>query len=159
MNIIDVYSRAEGVAGKLSNFRNRPFVLDDVRCGGIEGFLQSLKFSDVYEQETVAALHGYHAFKTGQGANVWKESQVLYWRGVPLARGGPEYQELLTRAFDAQYEQALMLRRYLLATVGSQLRHTMGKSDPTDTTLTELEYIDQLNRLRFRALEEASAGT
>ena len=38
-------------AASLSNFAPHPFVIDGVQCNSMEGFLQSLKFSDVEMQK------------------------------------------------------------------------------------------------------------
>lgn len=153
MRVIDIHSRsADPVAARLSNFELRPFVLDDVRCASVEGWIQSLKFPDLLVQAVVAGLHGYTAFKKGQEGNRWKLCQVLWWRGKDYGRDDPSYQALLTRAYDAQFDQNPGVAEDLLKTVGRQLRHTMGKHNSHDTTLTESEYIRQLERLRWRAL-------
>ena len=124
----------------------------------MEGFLQSLKFQDPEQQTEVAKLVGYQAFKRGQEGNGWKTDQTLWWRGDAYARQSPEYAQLLTRAYDAQLDQDPLFVQGLVATVGFALRHTLGKADPTDTVLTEKEYIDQLQRLRWRALEKATSS-
>ena len=59
--IIDIYSKGDYPANVLSNFYPNEFVIDGVRCGGMEGFLQSLKFRRKGRQEAVAALSGKEA--------------------------------------------------------------------------------------------------
>lgn len=153
--IVDISSRSKDETERgLSNFAHRLFIFDDVQCLSIEGFLQSLKFQDRSTQRIIAAKWGYEAFRWGQTGNDWKNDQTLYWLGDPYCRHSLEYFELLTRAFDTQFDQNPDFRALLKSTTGSILRHSMGKSDPCDTVLTEAEYIRILERLRWRALEE-----
>lgn len=155
MMVLDCHSRAgDPVARSLSNFTRRLFVLDGVVCGSMEGFLQSLKCSDLAQQEALAYRVGYPAFKLGQSFNGWKREQLLYWRDVPYARDSLTYQDLLDKAYDAQYDQSPDLRELLRQTAGKQLRHLRGKHDSHDTVLTESEYVARLERLRWRALEK-----
>lgn len=157
--VIDISSRSKVEIEKyLSNFAHRPFVLEDVHCVSMEGFLQSIKFQDVAEQRYVASKWGYEAFKHGQTGNIWKKDQILWWLGDPYDRISLDYVELITRAYDAQFDQNIDFQNALKSTVGFQLRHSMGKSDPCDTVLTEAEYIHQLERLRWRALEGNTHG-
>ena len=58
---IDIYSKGDYPADVLSNFYPNEFVIDGVRCGGMEGFLQSLKFKSRKKQDAVAALSGKDA--------------------------------------------------------------------------------------------------
>lgn len=153
--VLDIHSRSDDPLAKgLSNFIEYHFVLDGVRCASMEGFLQSLKFEDPTWAARLRSMVGYQAFKVGQEGNGWKDTQLLYWQGSPLARASKGYQELLDRAYAAWYEQNPRIAELLIASVGKQLRHTMGKNDPTDSVLVELEYISRLERLRFRALDE-----
>lgn len=155
-NELDISSRStDPLARRLSNFTERPFTFEGVRCGSMEGFLQSLKFEDLHLQEQVAALVGYRAFKFGnEHGNGWKKEQVLWWRGVSYARLGAGYPILITRAYAAQFVQSNDLKDDLRASIGKILRHRQGKNDPTDTVLTEGEYIKNLNLLRFSLVEQ-----
>lgn len=152
MNVLDCHYRADTrLARELSNLYPWPFVLDDVQCGSIEGFLQSLKFSDPDEQVAVATLHGPEAFLTGQHGNDWKETQVLWWRGKKFPRTYKKYQALLTRAYDACFDQNAGFIAALYETGALVLSHDMGKTNQTQSTLTQMEYLVQLYRLRARA--------
>lgn len=153
--IIDISSRSKiEIERVLSNFAHRPFLFDDVGCISMEGFLQAVKFPNKMEQRYVATKWGYDAFRHGQSGNSWKIEQILWWDEDPYCRHSDDYAELLTVAYDAQFDQSEDLREALLSTVGFTLRHSMGKNDPRDSVLTEKEYIYQLERLRWRALEE-----
>lgn len=151
--IIDTGFRFDGLRRELSNLMPYGFVIDDVACGGIEGFLQSLKFQDLEEQAVVASLHGMEAYRTGQHGNDWKDTQMLYWRGAEYPRLSKKYQRLLERAYDACFEQSLEFATALAQSEDAILSHSMGKRNPTNTTLTEHEYMYHLYRLRARALQ------
>lgn len=160
MHVLDCHSRSHDPdAVALSNFTERPFVLDDVHCASMEGFLQALKTPSVPQQHGIAALHGYTAFKTGQTFNNWKETQVLHWNGQVYHRDSFAYQELLDRAYDAQFDQNPEFATHLRRTVGKALRHTMGKHDTRDSVLVEAEYVSRLERLRWRALDGSKGAT
>jgi predicted NAD-dependent protein-ADP-ribosyltransferase YbiA (DUF1768 family) len=156
---LDLGYRNEGLGKALSNLCEYPFVLDGVQCRSIEGFLQSLKFQELDAQDMMLGMFGYKAWKTGQVGNDWRESQTLWWRGVPYQRTSREYHMLLERAYNACFEQNETFRKSLFDTGVDVLTHTTGNHDPTMTTLTEWEYIYNMYRLRARAQQlEASFG-
>lgn len=137
-------------AASLSNFTPHPFVLDGVECTSMEGFLQSLKFSNPDMQVEVCKLFGSHAKKKGSRKNKhWKRTQTLYWRGNPIPRKSPEYQALLDRAFDALAENE-GFQRALLATGNATLTHSIGKNKESDTVLTIREFCHRLTAIRDR---------
>lgn len=135
--------------GELSNFAAYPFTIDGVQCGGMEGLLQSLKFSDPEKQQMVCALHGVKAKYKGKKGK-WYRDQNLHWMGQTFSRHGPEYQVLLDRAFGALFDQSEAFRNALAATGDEELTHSIGKSDPEMTVLTEEEFISRLYALRER---------
>lgn len=153
--VLDISSRGVGLERALSNFARRPFFIDGVMCASMEGFLQSLKFEDQTQQKIMCSLAGYEAFRRGQEGNAWKADQILYWRDDFYCRHSEDYVDLLARAYDALFDQNPDFRDCLRQTTGMRLRHSMGKSDARDSVLTESEYITQLERLRWRALEKS----
>jgi predicted NAD-dependent protein-ADP-ribosyltransferase YbiA (DUF1768 family) len=145
---IDIRAKAPFPAGALSNFTPHPFTLDGVACGSMEGFLQSLKVRDVAEQAHICGLSGGEAQNRGRRED-WS-SGTLWWRGTPVDRLSDAYQELLDRAYDALFTQASKFRNALSATGNAPLTHSIGKSDPCATILTEAEFCTRLERLRTR---------
>jgi len=151
---LDLGSRNGGLGKALSNFRPYAFVLDGVRCGSYEGFLQSLKFEQLEAQDMIYPLVGYRAYKIGQIANKdWRSVQTLWWRGIAYPRLSREYHELLERSYDACFDQNEIFRKALFESGIDMLTHVIGNHDPTMTTLTEWEYIYNIYRLRCRALQ------
>ena len=55
---MDIGSGSGFPSGTLSNFAPHPFVIDGVECNSMEGFLQSLKFSNPEMQKEVCKLVG-----------------------------------------------------------------------------------------------------
>ena len=143
---VDISSRASGPAGRLSNYTERRFVFDGVPCRSLEGILQSLKCPDEKGQKDICLLTGGWASKAGK-AHDWKERQTLYWKGVPYPRKSAAYQELLSRIYDAVFEQDASFREDLRALKGRTIDHSMGLSNPAETVLTRMEFVRQLERL------------
>lgn len=131
----------------LSNFAGHRFILDEVECYSMEGFLQGLKFKSPEMQEAVCKLIGKAAKFKGKKKK-WYVDQTLYWRGKPIARKSEKYQQLLDDAYNAMFEQSDSFRRALMSTRGATLTHSMGKTDQSRTVLTTSEFCGRLTRLR-----------
>lgn len=134
-------------SSSLSNFAGHRFIIDGVTCNSMEGFLQSLKFESPDMQEYVCSLIGKMAKFKGKPKK-WYTKQELYWRGKAIDRHSEEYQKLLDKAFKAMYDQSESFRKALKASEGANLSHSMGKSDPKKTVLTNTEFLSRLRRLR-----------
>lgn len=132
----------------LSNFSNFAFVLDGVACGGMEGFLQSLKFLSNKKRREIAALYGKAAKKAGEGKRLWKILGVVFWNGKIYSRFGKAYSRLVERAYDAAFSSNEEFRRALSASEKRPLSHKIGKTKKRETILTENEFIFNLYRLR-----------
>lgn len=145
---MDIGSGAGYPAAALSNFAPHPFTIDGVECNSMEGFLQSLKFKDPEMQKHVCTLVGKKAKFKGKKKK-WFKDQTLYWQGQAIPRESEAYQKLLTRAYDALFENT-GFQKALAATNGCTLTHSIGKNKKSDTVLTTSEFIGQLNRLRKR---------
>lgn len=143
---MDIGSGSGYPSANLSNFTPHPFVIDDIQCNSMEGFLQSLKFSNPEMQIHVCTLVGKAAKFKGKKKK-WFKTQTLFWKGVEIDRHGEEYQKLIERAFDCMFENS-KFRQALKATNGCTLTHSIGKNKESDTVLTEREFISNLYRLR-----------
>lgn len=143
---MDIGSGSGYPSSALSNFAPHSFMIDGVQCASMEGFLQSLKFSNPDMQVEVCKLVGKAAKFKGKHKK-WYRNQVLYWRNTKYTRDSKEYQDLLDRAY---YELAKndSFRKALLATGNANLTHSIGKNKITETVLTEREFVSRLTRLR-----------
>lgn len=145
---MNIGSNSSGVAKRLSNFTARRFFFEDVECYSMEGLLQSFKFKDEHIQVEVCKMIGFSAKKRGRARNrVWQVEQKLWWKGQPYGRKSKEYQELLTRAYNALATNKDFLDD-LLSTQNAVFTHSIGCNKESETVLTEREFCGQLTRLR-----------
>ncbi len=144
---MDIYSKGEYPSDMLSNFAPHEFIMDGVRCAGMEGFLQSLKYKSVKKQEMVCALSGKAAKEAGRRKFLWKLTHNVYWRGEKIKRTSPEFSELIDRAY-ASLAKNKDFADALLASGDEELAHSIGGKDPLKTILTEDEFISRLVKLR-----------
>ena len=143
---MDIGSKNGNPASALSNFAPHPFIIDDIQCNSMEGFLQSLKFESEEMQKYVCTLVGFAAKKKGKNKN-WRDKQTLYWKGVPIKRDSDKYQILLNKAYNALYENG-KFQSALKATNGATLTHSIGKNKKSETVLTTQEFCSRLTYLR-----------
>lgn len=149
---MDIGSGAGFPAAALSNFAPHSFVIDGIECASMEGFLQSLKFSNPEMQKEVCKLVGKAAKFKGKKKKWWK-TQTLYWQGISYRRDSQEYQDLLDRAFDA-LAQNTSFQKALLATKDAVLTHSIGKRKKEETVLTTQEFTSRLTQIRKRLMEK-----
>ena len=149
---MDIGSGSGFPSSALSNFAPHPFVIDGIECNSMEGFLQSLKFSNPEMQKEVCKLVGKAAKFKGKKKKWWR-TQTLYWQGVEIPRDSQEYQDLLDRAFDALAQNS-GFRAALLATGNSVLTHSIGKTKITETVLTRQEFCSRLTKIREELRKE-----
>lgn len=143
---MDIGSGTGYPASALSNFSPHAFTVDGVECASMEGFLQSLKYSNPDMQVYVCTLVGKKAKFKGSKKN-WQRNQTLYWKGQPIPRQSDEYEALLDKAFTA-LAQNKKFQKALLASGNANLTHSMGKKDPSKTVLTTNEFCSRLMYLR-----------
>ena len=149
---MDIGSGSGFPSGTLSNFAPHPFVIDGVECNSMEGFLQSLKFSNPEMQKEVCKLVGKAAKFKGKKKKWWR-TQTLWWQGIEIARSSEEYQVLLDRAFNALAQNS-GFRAALLANGNSVLTHSIGKTKITETVLTRQEFCSRLTKIREELRKE-----
>ena len=149
---MDIGSGSGFPSATLSNFAPHPFVIDGVECNSMEGFLQSLKFSNPEMQREVCKLVGKAAKFKGKKKKWWR-TQTLYWQGTEILRDSQEYQDLLDRAFNALAQNG-GFRAALLATGNSVLTHSIGKTKITETVLTRQEFCSRLTKIREELRKE-----
>lgn len=130
----------------LSNFAPYRFEVDGVECHSMEGFLQSLKFSNPDMQAEVCKLVGIKAKNKGRKKK-WFRTQTLYWKGNPIARDSDEYQSLLDLAYEALSKNK-KFQKALLASGFATLTHSIGRRRKNETVLTVNEFCSRLTKLR-----------
>ena len=143
---MDIGSGHGWPADALSNFSPHPFEIDGVQCASMEGFLQSLKFSNPDMQREVCKLVGKAAKFKGKKKKWWR-TQTLFWQGVEIKRDSKEYQELLDKAFWALAKNTSFQKAFF-ATGQATLTHSIGKTKITETVLTSSEFCGRLIKIR-----------
>ena len=149
-DIIDILSKGDYPSCALTNFAEHEFYIDNVRCSGMEGFLQSLKFVNIKKQKSVCLLSGKEAKNSTRHTLAqlrWRITHNLYWQGKLISRFSDEYQKLLDKAYSELSKNKDFINA-LEETVGKKLVHSIGKNDARKTVLTEYEFISRLNRIR-----------
>lgn len=154
--IIEIGGHTQSPLGlRLSNFHRRSFVFDGIVCASFEGFIQSLKCPDLKKQKEICFLSGKDAKKAGLEYNNWTKGGFLFWQGTMYRRTSRDYMLLIQRVYDAIYEQNEEFREDLRKVGEASLWHSIGNPDMSNTTLTEVEMLWNIERLVRRALTEA----
>lgn len=143
---VDISSEGSYPGDVLSNFTPYIFTFRGIEFTSMESLLQGLKFEGVETQNRVFQRVGVKAKLRGKKRK-WYLNQILYWQGVPMKRDSAEYRAIVEEAFEA-LSQNKDFQKALLATGEKTLYHTMGKSDPTRTILTEVEFCEVLTKIR-----------
>ena len=143
---MDIGSGSGYPQSALSNFAPHSFIIDGVECASMEGFLQSLKFSNPDMQKEVCKLIGKAAKFKGKKKK-WYRTQTLYWQGEEIKRDSQEYQDLLDKAF-SELAKNESFKKALLATGNATLTHSIGKKKTNETVLTVKEFISRLVKIR-----------
>ncbi len=147
---MDIGSGKDYPSCSLSNFAPHEFFIDGVRCASMEGFLQSLKFKNPEIQKYVCTLVGKQAKFKGKPKKWWV-TQTLWWQEKEIDRHSQEYQDLLDRAYQ-ELAKNEKFKRAIIASGKSSLTHSMGKSDPHHTILTENEFCSRLLNIRSKLI-------
>ena len=147
MEVLDIYSKGEYPSNVLSNFYPNEFIFDRIKCGSMEGFLQSLKYKCKKKQQKICLLSGKEAKKKGKYKFLWKLTGNIYWQGRKIKRISQEYKDLILNAYIALSQNEGFIKA-LNNTVNKTLIHSIGSNDERKTILTEKEFIDCLNYIR-----------
>lgn len=143
---LDIHSSMPGDAGILSNLYMKPFLMEGVFYGSLEGFLQSLRYQYECESVKIAMMCGVEAKMAGKARQI--KNDTLYYMGEPFNRHSAWYKKLLERAFTSCFAQNESFQRAIYNTREMKLIHSIGKDDPSETILTNSEFIGLLERLR-----------
>ncbi len=133
---MDIHSKGEYPSNVLSNFAPHKFEIDGIECGGMEGFLQSLKYRNIKKQNAVCALSGKEAKKAGSKKRLWKITHNVWWQGKKIKRTGAEFQALISRAYDEMLKNE-NFKQALKDSGSEELTHSIGGSNPKNTIMTE----------------------
>lgn len=145
-NTLDIRSNGLYPSNVLSNLCSNGFHFDEIVCGSMEGFLQSLKRKELDKQQQICSMKGGNARK--MSVTSWQTDQIVWWKGQAIDRQSSDYQQLIRRAYQAMFEQSECFRTALMQTRGITLVHTSGEENPFKTILTSSEFCDILTEMR-----------
>ena len=134
----------------LSNLAPTPFELNGKSYASVEGFWQSLKFSEKNdERNKIANLSGIEAKKAGRKA---KEVREFEYQSQKFQVGSEEHQELMRKAIKAKLEQNYHVLNLLLKTGDKKITHILKTPDgqilPDSKTIPRAKFCDFLMELR-----------
>ncbi|UGO50244.1 hypothetical protein RGZ1_227 [Morganella phage vB_MmoM_Rgz1] len=144
--VFDIHSRLPYPSCELSNFAHHPFIVDGVSFGGMEGFLQGLKVEKPALQLELFKLYGLAAYREGQKHN--RKSDTLWFKGTPINRHSEAYFRLVKSMYFKMAIQNEKFRKALIDTGDKILIHSIGKTDPMETILTNDEFCGILTEIR-----------
>lgn len=85
----DISNKGRHPEDILSNLCGNDFCFDDVQCGCMESFLQSLKIQDEQLQRKVCLCKAYEL--TRFSIPDWDGTQPLWWKGRQINRHSKKY--------------------------------------------------------------------
>jgi len=144
--MINIRFKDGGLSSRLSNLYPYRFEIDGFTMESYEGFIQSLRTNDTKEQEKLWGMSGYLAWKYAQQFH-WEVTQKLYWNGKEYDRHSDEYKDLIEYSYDCLFTNN-DFKDALKESIGEELNHSIGGTDPYKTIMTKKEFLNNLNRLR-----------
>lgn len=155
MKQIDINSQGEYPANFLSNLHPHPFSINGFEFGSIEGFLQGLRCENKTTQLKIFGLSGIAAKRESHKHPI--KNQTLYFQGKPFNRHSIFYKKMVNKAYLKMFSQNPEFQKALASTLGFELIHSIGKTDPFDTILTNDEFLSNLNWMRTTFKKELEA--
>ena len=123
-----------------------------IKICSMESFLQGLKIKDPHIQYIFMTTYsGMDAKRMSDVLDGWKKDQLLYFSGKEYKRNSADYDELITKAYDALFETNVVFREVVLPRFKDYyIIHSIGSNDKSETVLTEAEFRYQITRLLKR---------
>lgn len=147
-NTLDI-SYKDMKTAPLSNLFPHTFIIDEIKCSSFESFIQSLREENIEMQKCICSNYsGMMAYKMRLSLNDWRKTGYVYWKGNPILRISDDYLNLISRAYDALFEQNIVFRELLKRYKDFHFIHSIGCDNISETLLTEIEFRNQLNRLK-----------
>ena len=150
-NTIDIHFKGKNLENRLSNLYPYLFDLDGITYASMEAFFGSLRTSDLQEKQKLYSTFGMDSWYKGHRFS-WYEKQEVYYKDKAINRHSPEYDNLITAAFDALFANE-DFKQALKESADMKLTHSIGKTVKDKTLLTRKEFIGHLTRLRNKLNE------
>lgn len=144
---------AEPIGKLLSNFAERPFVLDGRRYRSVEAFYQGLKWTDEDKRASIAQLFGKEAKFSARGA---PKAADFEYDGCSYRFGSAEHHQLLKRAIRASIVQHPAIRDHLIETHPRPIEHKTGRPENPNSSFPGSAFTRILMELRTEFLGTAA---
>lgn len=135
----------EGIGKLLSNFAERPFVMDGKRYASVEAFYQGLKWNDSAKRAEVAGLSGKDAKYSARGA---PRAETFEYDGDTYRFGSAEHHKLVQRAMRESLEQNPEIRDQFMATYPRPIEHKTGRPESPRSSFPGSTFTRILTELR-----------
>lgn len=150
---IDVNSN-DWRSARLSNLSHSPFVLDGQAFASVEGFIQHMNFDyGDFRRELCVELDGPDAAAMSyQVEQIWDSKPYTigcHYDGAFVDFHSPSWDEIVTRAIRAKFEQHETSRKALTRTIGLELEYDIDRTR-LNTSIDPRLFLDILNRIRDR---------
>lgn len=152
---LNASSRSDEQLGQdLSNFAHKPFSLDGRRYASVEGFYQSLRYSDPAQRNAIAKLHGKDAKAAGKQADL---KDVIVYGGKEIKLGSTEHHQLIERAIRAKLDAHPDIRQALADSHPRPIIHDTFVPEKPGSHLPNAVFADILTRVRESLQRPTSA--
>lgn len=150
-NEINIHFKGDNLEKRLSNLCPYQFEFDGITYASMEAFFSSLRTPDFTEKQNLCSTYGMDSWYKGHRFSLY-EKQEVYYKEKVINRHSPEYDDLITAAFDALFTNE-NFKQALKESGDMKLTHSVGKTAKYKTLLTRKEFIGHLNRLRTKLNE------
>jgi len=155
MHMFNLGNEEDRIACKLGNFYASPFTIDGLLCGSIEGFIQSLKFSDEQKKRLIAGLAGKAAKFAGKKAGKrLSREPVVFWHGRQIPFRSSEHMALIERGIREKFAASEACREALLLTGDAMLVHDTGFQESRFTSLKSEELVRIVSEIRLELQQQ-----
>ena len=138
----------------LSNLFPYKFEFKGYKVESAEAVFQSLKIKDKKAQRLAFSYSGFNANRIRACADYdWRENQIVYFQGKPMAREGKDYQDFLDELYVSLLQNKLFVNA-LKAVRNRYIVHSLGNEDKTKTLLSRYEFEFMLNSLKDYVLSK-----
>ncbi|MBA4027306.1 MAG: hypothetical protein C0473_03595 [Cyanobacteria bacterium DS3.002] len=142
---LNVSSKSSDDIGRLmSNFAETPFTLKGQRFASVEGFYQSLKFTDAEMRSRVANMSGPIAKSFGRKGT----AEAATFEGNTFPFGSAQHHDLIKDALRAKLEQHPQIAAEFISTHPRPIVHDTGRRATTKTSFSEATFTRILSELR-----------
>lgn len=129
---------------------NQPFEFGGKKIASVNAFLLALKVQDPEKQKELCALPLDKVKEAAREIEPIYDSRTLYWKGKPIARTSNEYANLLEKLYVKRFKNDATFRDAIRESKHFHLIHSIGKQNPSETILTEKEFIGLLEKLQSK---------